>query len=857
MMQKRTLFALLLMACVAVFASSVSANEVIVQSKNAERCNSTTVDIDAVVSAAAVSAVEIVLEITGDIDGAPTVAFQPGFTDLSSTRIIDLSQADGVSPDTVRIAALRTDSVDTDLMMGTTSIARLTFPTADACGGTIVVDNVVFNYDTTGTIGTITTQFVGAGGAGLLPVAVTAGTVTLVNAVPTFTSTPADTSLPWGSLYTSSILADDADLANSCEALTYSLVSGPADFNVNPSTGSITWQTDGDDVCVNEVVIAVTDSCGESVQYTYEICVTNEAPVLACTSQEQICGGDTLNFVVDASDPDNGPRALVFGIDATQTTLPGAPVINPATGEVTWDPMGASGVYTLAVTVSDSANVCDPCSPRNADTCLITINVLNNVVSIEQVEDVLQGQYTNVSINIADYPSNNSDLGGFDLLIEYDPSALSLVNVDPGQFIADCGWEYFEYRFGPNACQNGACPSGKVRIVGLAETNNGANNADCFNNDAPTISSELANMQFLVTNDRTLECQTVPIRFCWVDCGDNALSNEFGDTLFISSRVFDWTGVRLDLLPEAGSLPGVYGAPSPECDVSDKGAPYRCVDFVNGYVDIICADSIDDRGDINVNGLAYEIADAVMFTQYFLTGLSAFQDHIEASIAASDVNADGNPLTVADLVTTIRVVLGDELGVPKALPVVAANYRNHNGVFSVEDVEVGAAHFVLAGNVEPTNLTSAEMGYAYDMENNVTNVLVYPAFTGVGISDLSGVSGDIINTNGAEVIDFSLATIAGSPVAPEWLPSTFALEQNYPNPFNPTTTIAFDLAKAGNWALTIYNVNGQVVTEFSGFSNAGTEEIVWDAASVASGVYFYKLAVDGQFSATKKMVFLK
>ena len=45
-----------------------------------------------------------------------------------------------------------------------------------------------------------------------------------------------------------------------------------------------------------------------------------------------------------------------------------------------------------------------------------------------------------------------------------------------------------------------------------------------------------------------------------------------------------------------------------------KPKPIRCVDFTNGGIDIICADSIDARGDINLNGLAYEVADAVMFS---------------------------------------------------------------------------------------------------------------------------------------------------------------------------------------------------------------------------------------------------
>jgi hypothetical protein len=88
------------------------------------------------------------------------------------------------------------------------------------------------------------------------------------------------------------------------------------------------------------------------------------------------------------------------------------------------------------------------------------------------------------------------------------------------------------------------------------------------------------------------------------------------------------------------------------------------------------------------------------------------------------------------------------------------------------------------------------------------------------------------------------------------LPKTYSLAQNYPNPFNPTTTIEFAMPVAGKYDLTIYNVIGQVVDEFSGTGIAGTNTIEWDASSRASGVYFYKLDA-GNFSQTRKMMLVK
>ncbi|HOP06097.1 MAG TPA: S8/S53 family peptidase [candidate division Zixibacteria bacterium] len=88
------------------------------------------------------------------------------------------------------------------------------------------------------------------------------------------------------------------------------------------------------------------------------------------------------------------------------------------------------------------------------------------------------------------------------------------------------------------------------------------------------------------------------------------------------------------------------------------------------------------------------------------------------------------------------------------------------------------------------------------------------------------------------------------------LPGSFTLSQNYPNPFNPTTLISFEMAKAGDYELTVYNIAGQVVKQFDGTARIGKVEIEFDGSDLASGVYLYKLTTD-TFSASRKMMLLK
>jgi len=89
------------------------------------------------------------------------------------------------------------------------------------------------------------------------------------------------------------------------------------------------------------------------------------------------------------------------------------------------------------------------------------------------------------------------------------------------------------------------------------------------------------------------------------------------------------------------------------------------------------------------------------------------------------------------------------------------------------------------------------------------------------------------------------------------VPSEFKLEQNYPNPFNPLTNIKFRMADFGFVSLKIYNVLGsEVATLVNEEKPAGSYEIEFDASSLSSGIYFYKLnAVE--YSETKKMILLR
>jgi len=89
------------------------------------------------------------------------------------------------------------------------------------------------------------------------------------------------------------------------------------------------------------------------------------------------------------------------------------------------------------------------------------------------------------------------------------------------------------------------------------------------------------------------------------------------------------------------------------------------------------------------------------------------------------------------------------------------------------------------------------------------------------------------------------------------IPDEFTLEQNYPNPFNPSTTIHFSISKAEVVTLKIYNILGEEIkTLVNEYKEAGNHTIQFNAISLSSGIYFYKLQA-GSFVQTKKMIVLR
>jgi hypothetical protein len=289
------------------------------------------------------------------------------------------------------------------------------------------------------------------------------------------------------------------------------------------------------------------------------------------------------------------------------------------------------------------------------------------------------------------------------------------------------------------------------------------------------------------------------------------------------------------------------------------GIIFNILDFVDGGVHICspCTSFKCHRGDVNLNHVAYDPADPVLLARAIIFGEVVFWD-IPTQTCASDVNADGRPMMLADLIYMIRVILNDAIPYPKLGPSTdVATVIVFEDKITVECASaVGGLLFEFDGAVS-ASLLNADM----EVLANQGRVLVWSR---EGNSLTAGAS-EILSVAGAELISVTAVDREGRDLATtithKVAPSTFALHPAYPNPFNPYTNLSFTLPNAVPYSMKIYNVAGQLVRTYDGMGQVGTNVITWDGkdnagTDVSSGLYFFKLSA-GVYNATSKMVLMK
>ena len=209
-----------------------------------------------------------------------------------------------------------------------------------------------------------------------------------------------------------------------------------------------------------------------------------------------------------------------------------------------------------------------------------------------------------------------------------------------------------------------------------------------------------------------------------------------------------------------------------------------------------------------------------------------------------------------------------------------------NSIYVVDSVlSSGATSLLLGAAIAPTGTTS----WAWDPMNDVSISLTsgkqimarqykVPSSTGGGSYDLQvilwyddngnyqidpqGPTGDVLISSLIVPQALTVSGPAGVDQTDPSVPRDAYLAQNFPNPFNPETSIEYHVARSGHVKLTVHTLLGDVAAVLvNEHETAGMYKVVWNAASLTSGVYFVRMEAatnDGRpFTATRKVVLMK
>ena len=415
----------------------------------------------------------------------------------------------------------------------------------------------------------------------------------------------------------------------------------------------------------------------------------------------------------------------------------------------------SGNTYRLQLTVSDNDN-------SEVDTeFLVTVGrSIPPVIEIEQTHNTFQGMWEYVSIS-----NRGGELAtsSFRIRLCYNGAALRFDTLTFSPKLAEFGWTHkfsnaSSIRIGPLGLQAAA-----IEFV-----------AYCSSKDmAPLPNGELFNLKFLVSNDRTLECEFIPIDFVWTDCSDNAFTSANSDTIFSSSKVvsYDWS-VGAAILPGAecqNRNPVSFSGPCPNGCTRNRGLiDVRNIIFKNGGVGIVCSGwDFHSNGDITLNDIPYEIADFDLMSRWLVYGdsvLDVNSMYRQAQINASDANQDGEVPSVADIVYLARVIVGDARPFPKLRPYQqAALIEKRDDTLFVEAYDsIGGVLMLFKAGDETgfENLTGIEM--MVGRRGSLTTVLLKPSLADLQRHIPPGRTALVRVKGKCEIQDVEVSTYDGS-----------------------------------------------------------------------------------------------
>lgn len=451
---------------------------------------------------------------------------------------------------------------------------------------------------------------------------------------------------------------------------------------------------------------------------------------------------------------------------------------------------------------------------------VVNLNIELNVTPAELIigsVNALPGSSVQLPVAL----NNNgitSAVGGFEILIFWDYVSLTLSSATRTGRLGS--WEYFNVNFDDAGL-------GTARIVGLADLI-----GEPVSPPLAPGTGTIFNLNFAVSSDENLIGVELPVMFLTQDQTDNTLSDSSG-----------------------------YNLVHPQ--------------LTDGSINVIGPEDVL-IGDINLNGIPFEVADMRLFVNHLVNPEAYPFDPVQ--VQASDINMDGIPGTVADFVYLLNIINGN-LDPPPGLKIIdeiveviiLEDYADLINVYLNTGTPVAGLLIKLRHQgcdlSTPENLCNLEMAY-YD-DGEILTVLLYdPSCKGLSPGQQPIFS--LCCGGGGGGISF-VETQASDPYGRlldsrgrflSEIPERYILYESYPNPFNANSKIGFYVPEGSFVSIDIFDVTGRLVHNLASSEfPAGYHYLIWNGRdnfgnSISSGVYFYRMKAN-DFKEVKKVTLIK
>jgi hypothetical protein len=529
----------------------------------------------------------------------------------------------------------------------------------------------------------------------------------------------------------------------------------------------------------------------------------NSPPVLGSIGPQEIAEGQTLQFLVNAHDPDGDPVTLTAENRPENSSFNSVQPDSAVSQLFTFSPSFEQGPDTFFVTFVAADN------HNNVTRLTVQIVVLDQP-NDRMIVDSGQGGVPGASGRAVDVNLFNSKpIFGIQFNYHYDETQIEVVDVVQTERSLGLG---FWYSF----------PEPGEIIV----------------------------LIFSPGLDR-IEQGTGPIVRFFTDVGDATLFGRTPVVLDSAIEVIDSIGTSRRLVTENGYFTvDRFG----DANLDENVNVGDCITIVAFIIERIILNIRQfDAGDINRDGRVnvadlQNVIDRILMIP--LTPGPLPPDGPVVAELSPEISQVGDLITV-DLMADVTTEAA------------AVQYKLDFNPEHLEPLSVDAGEMVSGFTFDKQISSDRISGVIYNLANTDGSTFG-PAYGSLTSFTFRLRTGNF-DPRDLAITEFAIATLGAALIPSEvrsQLPTDYVLAQNYPNPFNASTNISFDLPSGADVRLSVYDVLGrEVATLIDGPLAAGNHVVTWNGRTdrgeeVSTGVFFYRLR-SSEFDETKKMLMIK